>query len=71
MLNEDELRDAMLLVYANKQDLPNAMGVSEIAEKLNLSNVKNRKWYIQATTATTGDGLFEGLEWLHREYSGK
>ena len=70
-MNEDELRDAMLLVYANKQDLPNAMGVSEIAEKLNLSNVKSRKWYIQSTTATTGDGLFEGLEWLHREYSGK
>merc|ERR1712003_573053 len=25
MLNEDELRDAILLVFANKQDLPNAM----------------------------------------------
>lgn len=24
MLNEDELRDALLLVFANKQDLPNA-----------------------------------------------
>lgn len=23
MLNEDELRDALLLVFANKQDLPN------------------------------------------------
>jgi ADP-ribosylation factor 1/2 len=68
MLNEDELRDAVLLVLANKQDLPNAMGVSEIAEKLNLSNVKNRKWYIQATTATTGEGLYEGLDWLSREF---
>jgi signal recognition particle receptor subunit beta len=25
MLNEDELREAVLLVFANKQDLPNAM----------------------------------------------
>lgn len=25
MLNEDELRDALLLVFANKQDLPNAI----------------------------------------------
>lgn len=25
MLSEDELRDASLLVFANKQDLPNAM----------------------------------------------
>ena len=71
MLNEDELRDAILLVLANKQDLPNAMGVSEIAEKLNLSNVKSRKWYIQATTATTGEGLYEGLDWLSREFSSR
>ncbi|XP_016099414.1 ADP-ribosylation factor 4-like [Sinocyclocheilus grahami] len=28
MLQEDELRDAVLLVFANKQDLPNAMAVS-------------------------------------------
>ena len=27
MLSEDELRDAVLLVFANKQDLPNAMKV--------------------------------------------
>ena len=27
MLNEDELRDAVLLVFANKQDLPQAMQV--------------------------------------------
>lgn len=32
MLNEDELRDALLLVFANKQDLPNAMNAAEITE---------------------------------------
>ena len=30
MLNEDELRDAVLLVFANKQDLPNAMNAADI-----------------------------------------
>jgi len=34
MLNEDELRDALLLVFANKQDLPNAMNAAEITDKL-------------------------------------
>ena len=29
MLNEDEMRDAVLLVFANKQDLPNAMTAAE------------------------------------------
>jgi len=30
MLSEDELREAVLLVFANKQDLPNAMKVQEV-----------------------------------------
>jgi ADP-ribosylation factor protein 1 len=30
MLAEDELRDAVLLIFANKQDLPNAMNAAEI-----------------------------------------
>lgn len=64
MLNEDELRDALLLVFANKQDLPNAMNAAEITEKLGLHSIRQRPWYIQATCATSGDGLYEGLEWL-------
>ncbi|EGS19181.1 uncharacterized protein CTHT_0058060 [Thermochaetoides thermophila DSM 1495] len=67
MLNEDELRDALLLVFANKQDLPNAMTVAEITDKLGLHSLRQRKWYIQSTCATTGDGLFEGLDWLAQE----
>nr|XP_058965102.1 uncharacterized protein LOC131791738 [Pocillopora verrucosa] len=64
MLNEDELRDAILLVFANKQDLPNAMNAAEITDKIGLHNLRNRTWYIQATCATSGDGLYEGLDWL-------
>ena len=64
MLNEDELRDALLLVFANKQDLPNAMNAAEITDKLGLQALRQRNWYIQATCATTGEGLYEGLEWL-------
>jgi ADP-ribosylation factor protein 1 len=67
MLNEDELRDALLLVFANKQDLPNAMSVAEITDKLGLHSLRQRTWYIQSTCATSGDGLFEGLDWLANE----
>ena len=49
MLAEDELRDAVLLVFANKQDLPNAMNAAEITDKLGLHSMKNRNWYIQVT----------------------
>ena len=66
MLNEDELRDALLLVFANKQDLPNAMNTAEVTDKLGLHSLRQRKWYIQATCATNGDGLYEGLDWLKK-----
>ena len=64
MLVEDDLRDAVLLVFANKQDLPNALSVNEVTERLGLNSVRNRQWYVQACCATTGDGLYEGLDWL-------
>jgi ADP-ribosylation factor protein 1 len=88
MLREDELRDAILLVFANKQvkadfscvcqfpfvivsssffnlqDLPNAMSVAEITDRLGLNALRNRVWYIQSACATSGDGLYEGLDWL-------
>jgi ADP-ribosylation factor protein 1 len=64
MLNEDELRDALLLVFANKQDLPNAMSINELTDKLGLHSLRQRNWFIYATCATSGDGLYEGLDWL-------
>merc|ERR1711934_591956 len=71
MLHEDEMRDAALLVFANKQDLPNSMSAAEITEKLGLQSMRNRQWFIQSTCATTGDGLYEGLDWMSRPLSAK
>ncbi|KAE8296389.1 ADP-ribosylation factor 4 [Larimichthys crocea] len=67
MLSEDELKDAALLVFANKQDLPNALTVSELTDKLGLHSLRNKTWHIQSTCATHGTGLYEGLDWLSRE----
>ena len=64
MLSEDELRDAVLLVYANKQDLPNAMSTAEVTDKLGLHSLRQRNWFIQGCCATSGEGLYEGLDWL-------
>jgi len=69
MLQEEELQDAILLVFANKQDLPNAFSVSELTDKLGLHGLRNRQWYVQATCATQGQGLYEGLDWLSNELS--
>ena len=64
MLQHDELKDAVLVVFANKQDLPNAMSASEVADKLGLHSLRQRQWYFQSCCATTGDGLYNGLDWL-------
>ncbi len=62
-LQEDELRDSVLLVFANKQDQPGALTSSELAEQLGLTSLR-RKWYVQACCATAGEGVYEGMDWL-------
>merc|ERR1712048_29239 len=71
VLSEHELRDAVVLVFANKQDLPNSMPAAEVTEKLGLNDLRNRPWFIQSTCATGGDGLYEGLDWMSRMLSSK
>jgi len=64
MLEEEELKDAALLVFANKQDLPNALPSNVVAERLGLASLKSRHWAIFNTSAIKGDGIFGGLDWL-------
>ena len=66
ILNADEMTGVPLIVLANKQDLPNARSPSEVAEKLGLPQLKNRKWFIQGTSAVTGSGVYEGMEELSK-----
>lgn len=70
MLAEDELKDAVLLVLANKQDM-GVMSVSEVVEKLGLHTMRAREWNIQGTCALTGDGLSDGFTWLSKVTSKK
>ena len=64
MLEESDLADAILLIFANKQDMKGAADAGEITRALGLSNIKSRQWTIQETSALKGTGLFEGFDWL-------
>jgi ADP-ribosylation factor protein 1 len=64
IVNEDELRNTIITIFANKQDMPNAMSAAEMTDKLGLHSLKHRDWYVQGCCATTGDGLNEGLDWM-------
>merc|ERR1719203_844823 len=71
ILSEDEMHDAVVLVFANKQDLPHSMTTAEVAEKLGLQSMRNRQWWIQSACATKGDGLYEGLDWMSQALSSR
>lgn len=64
MLQEEELRRTMLLVFANKQDLPGALSEFEVSERLGLHDIRDRTWQIFKSSAINGTGLYEGLDWL-------
>jgi small GTP-binding protein len=75
MLQEDNLKQCVILIYLNKQDLPNAMDASSFDAAFQISNGKKdssslffqRKVYIQPCSVMTGEGLHEGLDWLCNE----
>jgi ADP-ribosylation factor protein 1 len=59
-----------ILILANKQDLPHSLKASEVADKMGLHNLRNRQWFIQTSCATTGEGIYEGMEWLRQSLRG-
>jgi len=64
MLGEEDLKDAILLIMANKQDMKGALTSAQLSEAMGLAAIRNRQWSIQETSATQGRGLFEGFDLL-------
>ncbi|KAF7997747.1 hypothetical protein HCN44_009145 [Aphidius gifuensis] len=72
LTNGRDFEGVPILVFANKQDVTNAMSVDEVKEKLNLDVAfVGRPWHVQASSAIRGDGLYEGLDWLINEFEKK
>ncbi|CAF2925505.1 unnamed protein product [Rotaria sp. Silwood2] len=64
MLQSEELRSASVLIFANKQDIKDSMSSAEISKQLCLTSIKDQAWHIQACCALTGEGLYQGLDWI-------
>jgi len=68
LLSEKELKDATLLILANKQDVSGCASIEEIADSFSLYKLCcGRSWHMQACDAKSGAGLQEGLDWLCRQ----
>lgn len=61
VMDDDTMRDVPILVFANKTDLPTAMPTSQLVDSLRMREFGRSKWFVQASNAITGDGLYEGL----------
>ena len=61
LLEESALKNATVLILANKQDMPNSMSSAKITESMGIK--LDRAW-AQSVCATTGAGVNLGLEWL-------
>jgi ADP-ribosylation factor family len=64
VLESPELNNAVILVFANKQDLPNALSAEEVSNGLDMKKITSHPWHVQPACATTGEGLDEGFDWL-------
>ncbi|KAM9955411.1 hypothetical protein ACTFIR_011849 [Dictyostelium discoideum] len=65
LLIQDELKGTQILIFANKQDMDNAMDTAEIVNSLNLNSIKDRKWYVQPCSAIKSPhGIYEGFDWI-------
>jgi ADP-ribosylation factor-like protein 1 len=70
LLDEEELKNSALLIYANKQDVAGAASVTEVASALGVNAIGNRTWTIVKSSAQTGEGLPEGMDWLVERLGG-
>ncbi|KRZ92751.1 ADP-ribosylation factor-like protein 3 [Trichinella sp. T8] len=57
LLEEEKLTNVPLLIFANKQDLVNAVPASSLAEGLQLHTIRDRPWQIQPCSAISMEGV--------------
>ena len=66
ILESEEMTGVPLVIMANKQDMPNACSPGDVADKLGLNKVRDRKWYVNGTSALSGEGVLESVTELSK-----
>lgn len=67
LLDEEKLTGIPLVIFANKQDLLNALTPAEITQGLNLHSIRDRPWQIFPCSAKENSGITNGMEFLIQE----
>ncbi|CCE79370.1 Piso0_001429 [Millerozyma farinosa CBS 7064] len=65
VISDKELSNCLLIILANKQDLPGAIKPKELIEKFDLYHIPgDHIWSVVPTIAIDGTGLVEMLNWI-------
>ena len=67
LLKNPKLYNAIILIFANKQDLPGAKPINQLIEEYEFNKIKNHLWKIQPCSAVKGEGLMDGIKWLSEQ----
>mmetsp|Transcript_28830 Transcript_28830/g.73885 ORF Transcript_28830/g.73885 Transcript_28830/m.73885 type:complete len:195 (-) Transcript_28830:3645-4229(-) len=75
LLKEERLSGSTLLILANKQDLPGALGTKAITEKLGLADglLGKRHWSVAAVSAMdeSATALRHSIDWLVKDIASR
>ena len=67
LLAHPTLKNALILIFANKQDLPGAKDVNKLIQDYEFDKIKDHIWNIQSCSALKGEGLITGIKWLSEQ----
>jgi ADP-ribosylation factor-like protein 2 len=71
LLKQERLIGATLLIFCNKQDIPDSLTCNQIKEYIELEAISTRHWGIIGCSARTGEGLLEGIDWIVKDIAGR
>lgn len=65
VISDKELSNCLLIVVANKQDVPTAIKPKELIDRFELNKLSgDHTWSVIPTIAIDGTGLVETLNWI-------
>lgn len=62
--------NTVMLIYANKVDYRGCMKSQDIIKRLELEKFSGVQWHVQESVGMTGQGLYQGLDWLLNALAG-
>ena len=67
LIHNAALKNATILIFANKQDIQGAKGVNKLIQEYEFFKIKDHIWHIQPCSALKGEGLITGIKWLSEQ----